>query len=216
MGAVYWASARVELHTIGTKLAGHKSNADVFKWIQLVFFIMKITALVGSPRKKSNTDILVDKILEAGTKKGYTAEKIYLYDHQIKPCIDCRACKRGELECVIMDDMRKIYDSLDSADVIIFGTPVYFYGPTGPMKTLIDRLRPYIANKKLRGKKGILVVPSEEGPECTEPLVELYKMSFHYLGVEYLGAVLATAFERAEILEKPGELALVEDVITLI
>ena len=176
---------------------------------------MKITALVGSPRKMSNTDILVDKILEAGTKKGYISEKIYLYDQQIKPCIDCRACKRGELECVIIDDMRKIYSSLDSADVIVFGTPVYFYGPTGPMKTLIDRLRPYIANKKLRGKKGLLVVPSEEGPECTEPLVELYKMSFHYLGLEYLGAVLATAYEKAEILEKPGELALVEDVIKL-
>ncbi|MCW4011881.1 MAG: flavodoxin family protein [Candidatus Bathyarchaeota archaeon] len=176
---------------------------------------MKITALVGSPRKMSNTDILVDKILEDGAKKGYSSEKIYLYDQQIKPCIDCRACKRGELECIIIDDMRKIYGSLDSADIIIFGTPIYFYGPTGPMKTLIDRLRPYIANKKLRGKKGILVVPSEEGPECTEPLVELYKMSFHYLGLEYLGAVLATAYEKAEILKKPGELALIEDVIKL-
>jgi len=84
------------------------------------------------------------------------------------------------------------------------------------MKTLIDRLRPYIANKKLKGKKGILVVPSEEGPECTEPLVELYKMSFYYLGVEYLGAVLATAYEKAEVLEKPDELSLVKDIITLI
>jgi len=180
------------------------------------FLGMKITALVGSPRKNSNTDILVDRILEAGAKKGYVTEKFYLYDYQIKPCIDCRACKRGELECVIMDDMRKIYGSLDDADVIIFGTPVYFYGPTGPMKTLIDRLRPYIANKKLNGKKGILVVPSEEGPICTEPLVELYKMSFHYLGVEYLGAVLATAYEKAEVLEKPDELSLVKDIITLI
>ncbi len=177
---------------------------------------MKITALVGSPRKKSNTDILVDKILDAGTKKGYETEKIYLYDHEIKPCIDCRACKRGELECVIMDGMRKLYPSLDKADIILFGTPVYFYGPTGPMKTLIDRLRPYIANKRLKGKKGILVVPSEEGPVCTGPLVELYKMSFQYLGIEYLGAVLATAYERGEIKDKPGELTLVDEVIKLI
>lgn len=177
---------------------------------------MKLTALVGSPRKKSNTDILVDKILEAGVKKGYSTEKIYLYDHEIKPCIDCRACKRGELECIIMDGMRDLYPSLDTADIIIFGTPIYFYGPTGPMKTLIDRLRPYIANKKLKGKKGILVVPSEEGPECTGPLVELYKMSFHYLGVQYLGEVLVTAYERGEIAEKPDELARVDDIINLI
>jgi len=182
----------------------------------IIFLGMKITALVGSPRKKSNTDILVDKILEAGVKQGYDTEKFYLYDHVIKPCIDCRACKRGELECVIMDDMRKIYKVLDDSDIIVFGTPVYFYGPTGPMKILIDRLRPYIANKKLKGKKGILVAPSEEGPVCTGPLVELYKMSFHYLGVEYLGAVLATAYERAEILEKPDELALVDKIISLI
>lgn len=69
--------------------------------------------------------------------------------------------------------MSNIYDALDESDLIIFGTPVYFYGPPGPMKTFIDRLRPHIANNKIMDKKDILVAPSEEGPEYTEPRVEL-------------------------------------------
>ena len=42
---------------------------------------------------------------------------------------------------------------MDEADIIIFGTPNYWYGPTAKMKLLIDRMRPYIANEKLNGKK---------------------------------------------------------------
>ncbi|MBD3171962.1 hypothetical protein GF326_05770 [Candidatus Bathyarchaeota archaeon] len=54
-----------------------------------------------------------------------------------------------------------MYDTLYKSDLIIFCKPVYFYGPPGPMKTFIDRLRPYIANKKFMDKKGILVASSE-------------------------------------------------------
>jgi multimeric flavodoxin WrbA len=111
--------------------------------------------------------------------------------------------------------MKSIYPILDESDIILFGTPIYWYGPTGPMKTLIDRLRPYIANRKLVGKKGAVISPSEEGPKCCEPMVEMFKMSFHYLGMEYLGEALAMAYERGEIEDKPNELVLADKIIEL-
>jgi hypothetical protein len=74
------------------------------------------------------------------------------------------------------------------------------------MKLLIDRLRPYIASKRLRGKRGILVSPSEEGPSCCGPLVEMFRMSLHYLGMDMAGCLLAKAYERGEIRGQPGEL----------
>jgi len=49
--------------------------------------------------------------------------------------------------------MKKIYPKMEKADLILFGTPNYWYGPTGKMKLLIDRMRPFVANKKLKGKK---------------------------------------------------------------
>lgn len=167
---------------------------------------MKVLALIGSPRKGSNTDILVDNILKGCKEKGFTAEKLYLYDFDISACTDCRLCKSKDYECAIKDDMQQIYPLIEEADVIIFGTPVYWYGPTGKMKLLIDRMRPFIASKKMQGKRGVLVVPSEEGPKACKALLEMFRMSFDYLGMEFVDSILSTAYEKAEVARNEDDL----------
>jgi len=169
---------------------------------------MKILALIGSPRKGGNTEILTDLILEESAKNGHSGQKIRLYDHDILPCIDCRGCKKGEHICGLNDGMKELYPLLEEADLIIFGTPVYWYGPTAKMKLLVDRMRPFIASRKLQGKKGMIVVPSEEGPGCCGPLTEMFRMSFEYLGMSFEGEVLAKAYEKGEVRDRPEELAL--------
>ncbi len=167
---------------------------------------MKVLALIGSPRKGGNTEVLVDAALSQAKKRGHEGKSLRLYDYKIEPCVDCRSCKKGELKCVLRDDMPKIYKEIDAADAIIIATPIYWYGPTAKMKLLIDRLRPYVANRKLEGKKAYLIAPSEEGPSACGPLVESLKMSFKYLGLVYGGEVLATANEKGEVAGKPGEM----------
>lgn len=167
---------------------------------------MKILALIGSPRRGGNTDILADQILLGAKTMGHATEKLCLYDYEILPCIDCRGCKRDEYACVLKDGMEKLYEKLQDCDLIIFGTPIYWYGPTAKMKLLIDRLRPFIASDKLRGKRGIVVVPSEEGPGCCGPLMELFRMSFDYLGMIMAGNILAKAYEKGEIKDNVEEL----------
>jgi multimeric flavodoxin WrbA len=167
---------------------------------------MKILSLIGSPRKGGNTDILVEKIMEGARTKGHSVGKIHLYDYEIRPCVDCRKCKRGDYSCALKDGMQDIYPLLTEADLIIFGTPVYWYGPTAKMKLLLDRLRPFIASEGMKGKKGVVVVPSEEGAGCCGPLLEMFRMSFHYLGMGWAGEILAQAYERGEIKKSPREL----------
>ena len=167
---------------------------------------MKILALIGSPRKGSNTDLLVDQILMGAQSKGHAFAKLFLYDLVILPCLDCRKCKQGDFECVLIDDMQELYPKLQDTDYLIFGTPVYWYGPTGKMKLFLDRLRPFIASAKLKGKKGMLVVPSAEGAKACSPLIEMFRMSFNYLGIKYKGALLVKAYERGEISKSQEEL----------
>ena len=167
---------------------------------------MKILALIGSPRKGSNTDTLVEQALKGSEVSGHTYEKIYLYNYDISPCIDCRKCKQGDYVCVINDGMQGIYPKMDGADVIIFGTPNYWYGPTAKMKLLIDRMRPYVANGKLKGKKALVITPAAEGPNACDPLIEMFRMSFDYLEMEFAGKILATAYERGEIKRNEQEL----------
>jgi multimeric flavodoxin WrbA len=164
--------------------------------------------LTGSPRKGGNTDILVDKVLEGAKTKGHATEKLHLYDYEILPCLDCRRCKESKTAytCTLKDEMKEIYPRLEEADIIVLGTPVYWYGPTAKMKLLIDRLRPFIASRGLEGKKGVIVIPSEEGPECCGPIQEMFRMSFDYLGMGLAGGILAKAYERGEIIKSPAEL----------
>ena len=167
---------------------------------------MKVLGLIGSPRKNGNTDLLVSSVLDGASANNHLTEKVYLYELDISPCVDCRECMKGELQCTIDDDMKALYSKLESADVIIFGTPLYWYAPSGKMKLMIDRLLPYIFSKKLEGKKAILVTPSEEGPGVCDYLVGMLELSFKYLGIDLEEKMLVTAYKKAEVKEQPETL----------
>jgi multimeric flavodoxin WrbA len=164
---------------------------------------MNVLGLVGSPRKGGNTDLLVSAMLYGAGTSNYQIEKLNLYDIEISPCIDCRSCKKSDNRCLLGDGMQEIYKKIENADIIIFGTPLYWYGPSAKMKLLIDRLRPYIVSKKLNGKQAVLIIPSEEGPDACRLTVEMFERSFKYLGISLVGKILPKAYERAEIKGQP-------------
>ncbi|MCL5876899.1 MAG: flavodoxin family protein [Candidatus Bathyarchaeota archaeon] len=167
---------------------------------------MKILGLVGSPRKNSNTDLLVTAILAGAAKNKHTTEKVHLYTVDISACVDCRACKKGNLQCVLKDGMQKLYPKIQNANVIVFGTPLYWYGPSAKMKLLLDRLRPFIASKELKGKKAVLVVPSEEGADACNHTVGMFNLSLGYLEMTLVSVLLPKASEQAEIKKQPDVL----------
>jgi multimeric flavodoxin WrbA len=154
---------------------------------------MKILALNGSARKRGNTDILIDQILKGSKENGHRCEKLYLYDYEILPCMDCRDCKKGDFVCSLNDGMKKIYPKMEKADLIIFGTPNYWNGPPAKMKLLIDRMRPFVPSRKLKDKKWVIVSPSGEGPKSSRLLVEMLRLSCDYLGIKYAGKILVKA-----------------------
>jgi multimeric flavodoxin WrbA len=160
---------------------------------------VKVLAFVGSPRKGGNTDVLVEEVLRGAQAKGHSAEKLYLYDYEIAPCIDCRSCKKNVGVCILRDGMKDIYSKIEKADVVVFGTPVYWYGPTGKMKLLIDRLRPFIVNKKLEGKKGMLVCSAAEGAMACGPTFQMVRLSLEYLGMCFAGKIFVKASEKGEV-----------------
>jgi multimeric flavodoxin WrbA len=169
---------------------------------------VQILALLGSPRKGGNTELLVDELLAAAEANGHKSDKVRLAELSIGPCRDCRACKRREdHSCVVDDDMTGLYAELERADVIVFGTPIYWYGPSAQMKPMIDRLRAFSGTEKLRGTTGVLVLPSQEGPSCCGPTVDMFAMIFRFLEMRDGGAVLATAYDKGEVRDRPADLA---------
>ena len=57
---------------------------------------------------------------------------------KINPCIACDLCIENG-GCVVDDDMGQLFDSMEKADGIIFGTPVYFVNVSAQAKAIIDR-----------------------------------------------------------------------------
>lgn len=154
----------------------------------------KALILNGSPRKKGNTSILVEHLVKF-LPTDQDIKVSYLYDFNIKPCLDCRACKKGKLVCILKDGMEELYSSIDDSDVIIIGTPIYWFGPTAQTKLLLDRFRPYYVNKKLKGKKAALILPAGSGASDCDLTIEMFKRSFEALSVEFLGAVTSESYD---------------------
>ena len=153
-----------------------------------------IQILLGSPRKKGNTSYLAQKLKESLSEK-FQADISYLSNLNLQACTDCRNCKKGDLICTVKDDMQPLYAKMDQSDVLIFGTPIYWFGPSAQMKLLIDRLRPYYGNKKLKGKKAALILPAGTGEADCDLTIEMFKRTFDALGIEYLGAVTSKAYD---------------------
>ncbi len=166
----------------------------------------KILGIVGSPRKNGNTHILVSKILEGAVKEGAVTEIIFLNDLNIEECDGCHACWENK-SCSKNDDMNRIYPKIIESDVIIFGTPVYWYGPTGLMKSFIDRFVYFNCpenREKIKGKSAVIVIPFEEkDPEMADLTIEFFEKSFQYLEMKLTDKIIAPGVgEKGKVLEK--------------
>ena len=130
---------------------------------------MKAIAIVGSPRKNGNTEILARRTLKAIEEEGLDTELIMLANLDIKGCNACDVCKEEE-SCPIDDDLWSIYTKMKQADAIIFASPVYFGSVTSLLKALMERAG-YIAywnGRVFKGKVGgPLVVARRAGQNFT-------------------------------------------------
>lgn len=153
----------------------------------------RILAVMGSPRRNGNTHILVSKIVEGAKATGAVGDELFLGDLTIRECNGCHACWKGK-ECSKDDDMRDIYPAIIRSDVIIFGTPVYWYGPTALMKAFIDRFVYFNCpenRQKIKGLSAVLAVPFEEDNlETAAGVVEFFQKSLAYLEIKLLGQII--------------------------
>jgi multimeric flavodoxin WrbA len=107
--------------------------------------------LFVSARKGGNTEILVKEALSSAQKAGAETELISVIGKNIAPCDGCGSCgKTGA--CHILDDMQSIYQQLEAADAIIFGSPVYFGSVSAQAKAIMDRTFAHLMNRRLKGK----------------------------------------------------------------
>jgi multimeric flavodoxin WrbA len=57
---------------------------------------MKILALQGSPRKRGNTNRVLDEMIKGAEDNGHEVIKYYLQGLDISPCSGCEICAKGK------------------------------------------------------------------------------------------------------------------------
>lgn len=170
---------------------------------------MFVMAVNGSPRKeKSSTFQILTPLLEGMRAAGAATELVHLDGLRINRCLGCFLCwVKTPGKCVQKDDMQALFEKYVQADLLVFGTPLYHYHMSGPMKTFIDRTLPMsepwlvedLADPERSGHpdrypraRRILLVSPCGFPEFDhfEPLVQYFRFLARKLSWSYMGEIL--------------------------
>lgn len=170
---------------------------------------MLVLGIMGSPRKKGNTDFLLSSFMNEVEKAGVRTHVIEIAKKNIKPCMEYSVCeKKGA--CPIEDDMNEIYPLLREADIIVLATPIFFYNTPAQTKALIDRSQTLWARKyrlKLtdpvrKNRRGfLLALGATKGANLFEGMKLTAKYFFDAVGADFEGSL---TYRR---IEKRGDMA---------
>ena len=101
----------------------------------------KILAFNGSPRPSGNTAHLLRAFLSGTEENGAVPELYHPHKMNLKECTGCLRCNVLK-RCSLQDDeWGDISTRIVKADVLVFGSPIYFHHVPSAMKKLLDRFR---------------------------------------------------------------------------
>jgi len=181
---------------------------------------MNVLAINGSPHMDDgNTAIILNSFLDGMREAGAKVELFYTRKLKIGPCNGDMSCWfKNPGKCGQTDDMQMLLPKLKEADVIVWASPVYYAGITGPLKNLMDRQLPLFMQENAGSKRQKIVLVSTCGAwelSMFDPLLAqmntLYSMP--EANSEFVGALLRPMADGMKEMIKAGETRLVDEVI---
>ena len=151
---------------------------------------MNILVLQGSPNADGSTALLAREFARGAREAGHAVEIADVAALDIAPCTGCVACGYGG-PCALHDDFDGLRERILSADMLVLATPLYYYGMTAQLKTVIDRFcsaNPLISGKRL--KSALLAVAWNSDDWTFDALESHYDTLVRYLNLRDCGRVL--------------------------
>lgn len=176
---------------------------------------MRVLGIYGSPRREGNTDILLDECLKGARAAGAEVLTIRCCDLTIAGCVECGGCDETG-QCVVQDDMQKVYPQLLEADAIVLASPMFFYGITSQAKALIDRCQAMWCRSRLRQDAGagpvrprdrgyLICAGATKGATLFQGAELVAKYFYDALEMTYEGGVFVRKVEAKGDILKHGE-----------
>ncbi|MDR0205807.1 MAG: flavodoxin family protein [Bacteroidales bacterium] len=117
---------------------------------------MKVLLINGSPNSEGCTFTALSEVAKALTECGIETEIVQIGDKIVRGCSACGSCKKTN-QCVFDDIVNEMIEKAKTADGFVFGSPVYYSGINGTMKSFLDRLF-YSGSNHLAYKPGAGIV----------------------------------------------------------
>jgi len=149
-----------------------------------------ILVLNGSPRKGGNTEILADAFIEGAREAGHTVVKFNAAKMKINGCVDCKHCFTHKGECAQKDEMQEIYKALYKADMLVFASPIYWWGFSAQLKAVIDRMFVNESKPLPIKSSALLLVCADTEAGVAEPVISQYRKINGYLGWKDAGIIV--------------------------
>ena len=119
---------------------------------------MKVLLINGSPHKSGCTSRALKEVSNVLNKEGIDTETIFIGSNDIRGCISCGNCRKNG-KCVFNDIVNEVSIKFKDSDGIVIGTPVYYAGMNGTLKSFLDRLF-FSANYDKSFKVGCAIISS--------------------------------------------------------
>jgi len=179
---------------------------------------MKVLAINGSPHMdEGNTAMILNPFLEGMKEAGGDVEVFYTRKLKIGACNGDLSCWfKNPGICGQKDDMQMLLPKLKEADIVVWASPVYYAGVTGPLKNLMDRQLPLnLQGGQAKHPKAVLVSTCSAWElSMFDPL--LLQMRAIYTrpneSSDFAGALLRPMAEGMKEMVKAGETALIEGI----
>ncbi|WKY47804.1 flavodoxin family protein [Eubacteriaceae bacterium ES3] len=151
---------------------------------------MNILVLNGSPRPDGNTTAMIRAFNEGASEVGHEVTVINVCRKKIGGCLGCEYCHtKGKGACIQKDDMYQVYDAIKKADMIVLGSPVYYFSYSGQLQSTINRL--YALGIPQNLKKSMLLL-SSGSDDVYEAIFYQYHRTFQkFMKLEDMGIITA-------------------------
>lgn len=151
---------------------------------------MNILVLEGSPNRHGSSNLLADEFIRGAREAGHTVSVIDAAHADLHPCTGCVRCGY-EGPCVQKDDMETFRGQILRAEMLVFVTPLYYYGMSAQLKTLVDRFCAINSSITRRHMKSALLSAAWNADDWTfEALAAHYRTLVRYLDLDDQGMVL--------------------------
>ena len=154
---------------------------------------MKITLLMGSPRKNGSTSAMADAFVAGAESAGHEVVRFDVAKMDVKGCLGCEYCHvQGDGQCIQQDDMQEIYPHLNDCDMIVFASPIYYFTMSAQIEAAIQRV--YCIGKPLKAKKAALLLTSGS-PGVYDAAIAQFKGYTAYTGIADAGVITSNGEE---------------------